>query len=96
MLEEVADRHFKDTEEMVRQEGVDEVWKELSGNMEEEFQDKYKVEEAKKGAYKGRGDPLEWRIVKKYKKYQPRRWSGDCWARIFSRFGECDLQRNKR
>ena len=29
--------------------------------------EKYKVEEAKKGAYKGRGEPLEWPIVKKRK-----------------------------
>ena len=30
-----------------------------------------KVEEAKKDAYKGRGEPQEWRIVKKGNQYQP-------------------------
>ena len=53
-----------------------------------------KIEEAKKGAYKGRGESLEWRIVKK-QTYQLRRWSEDCWARILSWFRECILQRNK-
>ena len=35
------------------------------GKLQEEHLEKYKVEEAKKDAYKGRGEPLEWRIVKK-------------------------------
>ena len=71
MLEDVADRQgFEDTEEMVQwrsigQERVKDLWKELSGKMEEEVLAKYKVEEAKKGACQGRGEPLEWRIVKK-------------------------------
>ena len=60
-------------------------WTKLSENMEEEVLDKYKVEEAKKGASKQCGDPLEWRIVKQDKIDQPRRWSGDCCARVFSR-----------
>ena len=28
-------------------------------------------------------------------KYQPRKWSEDCWARIFSWFREYDLQRKE-
>ena len=31
---------------------------------------------------------MVWRV----KKYQPRKWSEDCWARIFSWFREYDLQ----
>ena len=34
-------------------------WKSLAGRMEEEVPDKYKVEESKKGAFKGRGNPSE-------------------------------------
>ena len=33
-----------------------------------EVLEKYSVEEAKKGAYNGRGEPQEWRIVKKREK----------------------------
>ena len=40
----------EDTKEMKR-------WRGLSQRMEEEVLDKYKVEESKKGAFKGRGDP---------------------------------------
>ena len=37
----------------------------LSGKIEEEVLEKCKAEEAKKDAYEGRGEPLEWQIVKK-------------------------------
>ena len=69
MLEEVTSRReFEDTEEMVQwrsinQEEVDNLWNEMSEKMEEEVEEKHRVEKAKKGAYKGRGEPLEWRIV---------------------------------
>ena len=65
MLEETANRpECEDTEEMVQwrtisQEGTDWLWKELCGTL---------------GAYQRRGEPLDWRIVKKEKGYQPRRW----------------------
>ena len=36
--------------------------------MEEEVLEKYKVEEAKKSANNGRGEPPEWRITKKRKR----------------------------
>ena len=42
--------------------------------MEEEVLDKYKVEESKKEAFRGRGAPLEWRRVRKSKKYRIRKW----------------------
>ena len=38
--------------------------------MEEEVLDKYKVEESIREAFRGRGAPLEWRSVRKSKKYR--------------------------
>ena len=89
-MEEAANKpESEDTEEIVlwrsiNQEDTDDLWKELCGQMEEEVLEKYKVEEDKKGAYKGRGEPGEWRIVKKEKSYQPRKWSEDFWKGVFS------------
>ena len=37
--------------------------------MEEEVLDKYKVEESKREAFRGRGASLDWRRVRKDKKY---------------------------
>ena len=48
--------------------------KKLAEKMEEEVLDKYKVEESKRGAFKGRGDPLEWRKVNKNKRHKIRKW----------------------
>ena len=56
----------------INHEEVDNLWKELCGKMAEEVLEKDKVEEAKMGAYKGRGEPLEWRIVTSVERYQPR------------------------
>ena len=58
----------EDTEEMKRwkslnQSGMDLCWKKLAARLEEEVMDKYKVEESKRGAFEGRGNPLEWRRV---------------------------------
>ena len=55
----------QDTEEMknwreLNQSDIDICWKKLAARMEEEVLDKYKVEESKRGAFKGRGDPLIW------------------------------------
>ena len=52
------------TEEMKRcrnlnQSEMDLCWKNLAERMEEEVLDKYKVEESKRGAFKGRGSPSE-------------------------------------
>ena len=41
--------------------------------MEEEVLDKYKVEASKKEGFRGRGAPLEWRRVRKSKKYRIRK-----------------------
>ena len=62
-IEEVKERPDltveEDTDEMKRwrspnQSEIDLRWKSLAGRMEEEVLDKYKVEESKKGAFKGR------------------------------------------
>ena len=74
--EEQEDGYFwstnvlEDTEELlqwrcINQEEKYDSWKELCGQLEEKVLEKYKVEEAKTGAHIGRGDSLEWRIVKK-------------------------------
>ena len=45
-----------------------------------------KVEGTNQSAYKGRGEPLRWQVNVKEKRYRPRKWKEDCWARIFSWF----------
>ena len=56
--------------------------------VEEEVLEKYKIEEKKKDAHEGRGEPLDWRIVKRVENFQPRKWSEYCWTRIYQRFRE--------
>ena len=75
-----------------KQEGVERHGR--NGAMEEHQseRDKLNVE----SPYKGSGEPLAWRIVQRVKKHQSRKWSEDCWARIFSWFREYSLQRRKR
>ena len=75
---------MKERPDMAVEEGTDEMkrwrrslsqsetdlcWKSLAERMEEEVLDKYKVEETKKGAFKSRGHPLEWKRVRRRKKY---------------------------
>ena len=60
-----------------QQEEVDSLWEELC-------LEKYRVEESKISAYKGRGEPPDWRIVRRDKRYQPRKWSDKYWARNFT------------
>ena len=57
----------EDTEEMRKWSEMDLCWKKLAERMEEDVLDNYKVEESKRGAFEGRGDPLEWRRVRKKK-----------------------------
>ena len=73
-----------DTEEMRKWSEMDQCLKNLAGRMEEEVLGKYKVEESKKEAFSGRDAPLEWRRVRKNRKYRIRKRSEDCWARTFS------------
>ena len=80
----------EDTEEMRKWRGLshsemDQCWKNLAERIEEEVPDKYKVEEGKR-EFRGRVTPLEWRRVRKNKKYRIRKWREDSWARIFSLF----------
>ena len=65
----------EDTEEMKRwrspnQSEMDPCWKNLAERVEEEVLDKCKVEESKGGAFKGRGNPLEWKRVRRNKRYK--------------------------
>ena len=69
----------EDTEEMRKWRGLsqsemDLYWKNLAGRMEEEVLDKYKIEESKREASRGRGAPLEWRRVRENKRYRIRKW----------------------
>ena len=69
----------EDTEEMKRwrspnQSEMDPCWKNLDERVEEEVLDKYKVEESKRGAFKGRGNPLGWKRVRRNKRYKIRKW----------------------
>ena len=65
----------EDTEEIKRwrspnQSEMDLCWKSLAERMEEEVLDKYKVEKSERGALQRRGNPLEWRRVRRNKKYK--------------------------
>ena len=69
-------------------------WKKLAEKIEEEVLDKYKVDDSKRGAYRGRGSSLEWRRrVRQSRKYRLRKWTEHCWARIFALFREYNVQR---
>ena len=64
----------ENTEEMRKWRGlsqseVDLCWKNLDGRMADDVLEKYKVEESKRKAFRGRGAPLEWRRVRKNEKY---------------------------
>ena len=63
-----------DTKEMKRWRSLNQIemdlcWKKLAERMEEEVLEKNKVEESKRGAFKGRGNSLEWRRVRKNKRF---------------------------
>ena len=80
MKNKPRDDREEDTEDMfewrsMSQEEMDQCWKELAEKMEEEV-DKYKVDDSKRGAHRGRGSLLEWRRVRKSRKYRARemRW----------------------
>ena len=88
----------EDTEEMIGwramdQLDVNECWTKIVGKNEEEVVNTYKMEDSKREAHRGRGAPLEWRLVRRSKKHRIRRWSEDCWARIFVWFRGYNLQR---
>ena len=88
----------EDTVEMLEcrsmsQEEMDQCWKKLTEKIEEEVLDKYKVDDSKREGYRGRGSTLEWRRVRKSRKYRTRKWEKYCWARIFALFKEYHLQR---
>ena len=87
----------EDTEEIRKwkgasQEQMDECWKNLAGKIQGEVVGKRTVEDSKREAFKGRGAPLEWRRVRRSKKYRIKTWRENCWARIFAMFREYNLQ----
>ena len=45
----------------INQEEADECWMKIAGKIKEEVPNKFKVEDSKREAYKGRGPLLEWR-----------------------------------
>ena len=94
-------RHLEeDTKEMrtwrsLKREEIDQCWKKLAKKSEEEVLDKYRVEDSKREAYRGRGAPLEWRRVHRKQQEHSTKWRDDCWARIFALFREYNLQRRQ-
>ena len=81
-IEEMKKKPRDDSEEemiewrSMSQEEMDECGKKLAEKIEEEVLDKYKVEDNKRGAYRGRGSVLEWRRVRRSRKYRRRRLFG--------------------
>ena len=60
----------EDTGEMIEwrsmsHEEMDQGWKELAEKIEEKVLDKYKLEDSKRGAFRGRDSSLEWRRVRR-------------------------------
>ena len=69
----------EDTEEMKKWRGLsqsemDRCWRNLARRMEEEVLDKYNVEYSQREAFGCRGAPLEWRRVRRNKRYEIRKW----------------------
>ena len=49
------------------------IWLE-NEEIEAEVLDKYNIDDSKRGAFKGRGNPVEWKRVRRSKKYRIRKW----------------------
>ena len=73
---ETKKNKYKCTEEMVQLRCINQ---ETLDNLEVQSRVVHKV----------RGEPLEWRVVQRGWEYQLRKWCKECWARIYSWFGEC-------
>ena len=58
----------------LNQREMDSCWNNLVERMEQEVLDKYKVEESKKEAFRGRAAAMEWRRVRENKTYRIRKW----------------------
>ena len=54
----------------MNQEEMDQCWKKLAEKMEEEVLDKYKVDDSKREAYRGRGSPVGMEACTKKQKLQ--------------------------
>ena len=100
MDEKARKQEFQDMEDMVQwrcinQEGIKSAWRTMADKFVEEVLEKCKVKVSKSGSIKGRGEPSEWWMVRRVKKYQPRQWGEDCWERVFSWFRDYDVQRKQ-
>ena len=87
-----------DTEERIKWERFESgrdrsMLEEFGGKIEAEVLDSYKMEDSRSETFKGRGALLEWRRVRKNKKYRSGTWREDAWTRVFALFRECNLQR---
>ena len=76
MDETASNQLAKNTEEIVSSRSTSEkihnFWDTLAAKIDEEMLEKQKVKDSKRGAYRGSGEPLQWRLVRRVKKYQPR------------------------
>ena len=95
----------EDAEEMRKWKGLshsemDLCWKNLAGRMEEKVLEKYKVEESKREAFRGGGAPLEWRRVRKNKRYREKELERRLLGENFSLFREfssvCNVSQRKK
>ena len=77
------------------QEEMDQCWKKLAAKIEEEVLDKYKMDDSRRSAYRGRASLLERTRVRRSRMHRIRKWREDCWARMFALFKEYNLQRLK-
>ena len=67
-------------------EGINDLWKEtVWTNGGRKCGISAKWQRPRRGACKGSGEPLEWRILRKDKTCPLRKWSEDCWAGLFLR-----------
>ena len=87
MEEELRSAEKEDAEEVKKWRGlsqseIDQSWKNLAERMEEEILNKYKVEESNKEALTRTSAPLEWRRVRKNKKYKIKMWWEIAWREL--------------
>ena len=72
---------------------MDQCWKKLTEQIEDEVLDKFKVEDSKREAFRGRGARWSGDWCAKARNTEQESGVQDCWARIFAFFREYNLQR---
>ena len=81
-VEEMSDRHRRN-DKMERFESgreIDQCWKILAENLRLRYWTSTRSRKAKETPFTGKGAPMEWRRVRKHKKYRIRKWREDCGA----------------